>query len=148
MSRRQKNVIAGFFCIWELDWNVKYIIIWRNFQEEPRPPFEFLWISNHSLSRFLREVSHQKVWTGLLSWSLDKLIDPVQWLDLINFLSSHVWKYVTFTAKFSNLLKKFYQDCTIKVLKHSCRYSLYFSTETIIHCPAAHSTVWFTDTPF
>lgn len=71
-------------------------------------------------------LSHQRVWTGLLR-SFNKLIDPVPWLDLINFILSHVWKYVTRTVKFSNLLKNLYQDCTIKVLKYSCKYSLYFS---------------------
>lgn len=84
--------------------------------------------------------THHTSWRGVLSESLDrplsqyfnKLVDLVYWLELINFILSHVWKYVTFPVKFNNLLKNWYQNCTMEVIffffffKIWTRYSLMY----------------------
>lgn len=68
--------------------------------------------------------THYTSWRGVLSeslvrplsWSFNKPIDPVYWLELNNFILSHVWEYVTFLVKFKNLLKNWYQNCTMEVI--------------------------------
>lgn len=105
-------------------------MIWRNFQEQPGPPSEFLWISNHTLCRFYTSYIYP-------IWRFEQILTSIYeqaesqkehlFVDLLNCFTSH--------CLFSLMLNNFFFW-----LKQFSRYWLYFGRENIAQCPASHYT--------